>query len=1083
MNVWRCIVLVLCLSAGTSYAQTSFNARTWLFTQNVTRAASEARFLQWFQAESLELNILAREETNVLHQLGPLDLSATNLLHVWECAAETNIHTVYFAVTGTVQDATNGHVRYRVTPAGANLLAGNYLGFARVLQNVNGTNVRMGVLQQQRMQVIESVDSELYDIVGPITQTSYVQNVIDGGTSGSVGVITRSGGNVTVTFPAPGAGSGDMLKSVYDVNTNGVVDNAEALGGTAAAAYATDAEVAAATNGLHTDITNEAAARLAADTAIATTQSAIRVIAEANQARLLALTNNFTFAGTTVTNPCGVFIAMIYSGAASMQVTGCMAYLNIPDTNGPAGGGGGSGDFLASGVVRMTGALGMNVGVMNLGSNAYAFGDSLMDGDACSVPASSNIWHYIENNKGWSITNLSVSGGELADFVTRVYGTTIRDGDSSFALWGYNDMRHRGESVPEVSDFKAGALSLAAWLSIPQASIVLGQSASVTNVGTWTNSTHYGGAMGVCSSTESNGVYLRLRGPTIYANVLMAGRGFNVFVDGTNRGVYATGTYTAANSGTNCLPQLIRIGGLAPGWHDVALKVAAGSGTAHFLWAASPRSSLTERSPSCFLGGCLDMTVSGYATGGATWDNGSDIAANRYSEALEDVAKTLAADGLNTAYVDVQARWVADSMVCADQVHPNAIGYATLGEAYLVEMNSASRFTGRGLDDGYSHPDRLQVGPGRSIRSFAEITTLSNCVPIAVWNWVDCATYTNAQNIRWYSAYQYPVLLESLRATVTGSGTATVAIVSRQEGTGAWTTQATANCVGFTNIDLSSILLPKTNSIGMNLVGGADAANLNVVIDGWISSGLEIDLSSPATPPDPPPTGTLYGAAMNKTNSSFVTASAATLGLTNSFTFCAWVSLADSGGYDYSLFQLGSGFSPVGPSCIKLVANATVPGGTYIYWSDSSSVARKNYTYPALGTSTQLHVALTYDGSTITLYTNGSVCVPSSTPLDNACVLADDTRKVFLGSGSNNDGASIIDRLQGKIYEAAFYPRALAATAITAIVSAKCGVPQGSPNHNWNTYVTNAALEDTVGAIDLLATNIVQVSTILTNCP
>lgn len=287
MNVWRCIVLVLCLSAGTSYAQTSFNARTWLFTQNVTRAASEARFLQWFQAESLELNILAREETNVLHQLGALDLSATNLLHVWECAAETNIHTVYFAVTGTVQDATNGHVRYRVTPAAANLLAGNYLGFARVLQTVNGTNVRMGVLQQHRMQVIESVDSELYDIVGPISSTDYVQRIDYGGQSGATPQITRTGNVVNIRWPA--AGAGDMLTSIYDADTNNVVDNAQALGGTAAAAYATDSEVTAATNALTSNIAVEASARAAADTAIAGTVTTVRAIAEAATASVAAV--------------------------------------------------------------------------------------------------------------------------------------------------------------------------------------------------------------------------------------------------------------------------------------------------------------------------------------------------------------------------------------------------------------------------------------------------------------------------------------------------------------------------------------------------------------------------------------------------------------------------------------------------------------------------------------------------------------------------------------------------------------------------------------------------------------------------
>lgn len=352
-----CIFAVACSSlAAPAHAQTSFNARTWLFTQNVTRAASEARLLQWFQGESLELNIIAREETNVLHQLGPLDLSATNLLHVWECAAETNIHTVFFAVTGTVQDATNGHVIYRVTPAGANLLAGNYFGFARVLQNVNGTNVRMGVLQQQRMQVIESVDSELYDVVGPISSTDYVQRIDYGGQSGATPQITRTNNVINIRWPA--AGAGDMLTSTYDTNANGVVDNAEALGGTAASAYATDAELTAATNTLGTTIGTKIGAsgvtfenadangdvgtgsdQFARGSAV-TTEAVIRATADTQLAGLWQ-SNRITFAGTTISNVCGWSLNIVYgTNVNSMQSTGCVAYLNIADTNGPAAAGG-----------------------------------------------------------------------------------------------------------------------------------------------------------------------------------------------------------------------------------------------------------------------------------------------------------------------------------------------------------------------------------------------------------------------------------------------------------------------------------------------------------------------------------------------------------------------------------------------------------------------------------------------------------------------------------------------------------------------------------------------------------------------
>lgn len=56
--------------------------------------------------------------------------------------------------------------------------------------------------------------------------------------------LTKSGSTITltgsdgVTSSITDSNTGDMLKSVYDTNNNGIVDNAEKLGGTAAADYA-----------------------------------------------------------------------------------------------------------------------------------------------------------------------------------------------------------------------------------------------------------------------------------------------------------------------------------------------------------------------------------------------------------------------------------------------------------------------------------------------------------------------------------------------------------------------------------------------------------------------------------------------------------------------------------------------------------------------------------------------------------------------------------------------------------------------------------------------------------------------------
>lgn len=55
---------------------------------------------------------------------------------------------------------------------------------------------------------------------------------------GKVATITIGTETFTLTDGADGAGTGDMLKATYDTNDNGIVDNAEKLGGKSASEFA-----------------------------------------------------------------------------------------------------------------------------------------------------------------------------------------------------------------------------------------------------------------------------------------------------------------------------------------------------------------------------------------------------------------------------------------------------------------------------------------------------------------------------------------------------------------------------------------------------------------------------------------------------------------------------------------------------------------------------------------------------------------------------------------------------------------------------------------------------------------------------
>lgn len=229
------------------------------------------------------------------------------------------------------------------------------------------------------------------------------------------------------------------------------------------------------------------------------------------------------------------------------------------------------------------------------------------------------------------------------------------------------------------------------------------------------------------------------------------------------------------------------------------------------------------------------------------------------------------------------------------------------------------------------------------------------------------------------------------------------------------------------------------------------------------------------------PPAVYYACGFNRTNSALVTASAVDLGITNAWTVVALVEMADTGGFDHNLFQFGSGFSPVGPSCAKLVCN-TVAGATYFYWSNSGSTAFRYATYNTLGTSL-VYIAATWDGSDAKLYSNGVIVTPVSTPITGGGAFANDSRKLFIGVASNNDGATLVDRWQGRIHNLAIWNYALAATALVAIATDKCTVPAGSPNHNYNTFTVGADYNDTVGSVDVPGTNITAATTSLVECP
>jgi hypothetical protein len=152
------LISVLCPLTSAHAAQRELSER-W----KVEAGQKQKQAIKFFQAESVQL-------TETITQNGTnLDLTATNLVVVWEIQGWSDFTNTYCISTGLVNQTLSNAVTFTLTPSQANLTASNYLGFVRALQST-GTNLsQVAVLAYQTVAVEWSPDSRFYSIVTPLT--------------------------------------------------------------------------------------------------------------------------------------------------------------------------------------------------------------------------------------------------------------------------------------------------------------------------------------------------------------------------------------------------------------------------------------------------------------------------------------------------------------------------------------------------------------------------------------------------------------------------------------------------------------------------------------------------------------------------------------------------------------------------------------------------------------------------------------------------------------------------------------------------------------------------------------------------
>jgi lysophospholipase L1-like esterase len=322
-----------------------------------------------------------------------------------------------------------------------------------------------------------------------------------------------------------------------------------------------------------------------------------------------------------------------------------------------------------------------------------AFGDSITLGTNASVTANRYI-NLVGAKLGLTPTNHGVSGAQAADLCALIYQSTPPDSVSSQLytyMIGTNDQNIYSNDTDKITNFSLFQQAGLAYLAIPNSNKLLGQSASITYGGTWTNSSLYGGAMSKQSTVNGSTATFTAYGPTIYIAYTMQdsnGGTFTVTVDGSN--AFSPNTYT--NSGTNGKAiltnnggtsgsGLLRITGLGAGIHTVVITVASATSASNVVtidWVASVSGNQFPYGPQVVCGGLPRR------------NDPSTVPLLYLAKTKENVA-ALAADGLNVVYADIPSYITNPATdLDTDNTHPLDAGHAKIANGFLSTVGIGS---------------------------------------------------------------------------------------------------------------------------------------------------------------------------------------------------------------------------------------------------------------------------------------------------------------------------------------------------------------------------------------------------------
>ncbi len=336
--------------------------------------------------------------------------------------------------------------------------------------------------------------------------------------------------------------------------------------------------------------------------------------------------------------------------------------------------------------------------------NSLAFGDSITVGTGASDPSTTAYVPLLGVSENWAVSNFGHSGDQAADMADEVYFCSapgacvnsiprlITTSTISTVMIGANDERIYYIDPGKLEIYRHALLAELAWLAIPTAQKVYGQSSSVTVTGTWTNTVAYGGSLGITSHTNGSTATASVFGRTVYVSTIVqdsTNATFTLSVDGTSYGPYNSfGTSSVATyNGRTYSPWLIRIPGLPNTMHSVIMTVTSPTGVTNVYldWMAGSGWNPQAIGPYVFVANVTRQTAAGYNAHG-----GSDLSVSEYCDAVSSQVQQLASDGLNVVLADANSYVNPATDISSDGIHPNDSGHGHIRDALVSATNAVT---------------------------------------------------------------------------------------------------------------------------------------------------------------------------------------------------------------------------------------------------------------------------------------------------------------------------------------------------------------------------------------------------------